>query len=227
MDIRCAIGGAPKIKSIAYGNGKYVLITSVGVIYHSTDAINWTKVTLPDASDLYDVYGSISNVCFGNGKFLAYTHASLYSSIDGATWTSVPTNGYRIGRISYANGRWWGSGQYDTISMQSIDGVTWGPYGFWPSYPSWTRGVPSNVVWNGSQYWSVQPEGFLYKRNNPGDWILVTYPGRPSCPIVRKGNYLAFGNQQSQVAYSRNNGVTWEYFVLPSSDGPINHVTLL
>lgn len=76
------------VRSIAYGNGVYVAITSSGVL-RSTDGVNWSSVTALSGS-----YGNYEWVGFVNGEFLIFrASTSLYAaSTDGSTWTNRDIN---------------------------------------------------------------------------------------------------------------------------------------
>ena len=55
-----------QIRSICYGNGKFVAVGDDGKVAYSSDGIDWTAVTVSAFGDR-NIYG----VCYGNGKFVA------------------------------------------------------------------------------------------------------------------------------------------------------------
>lgn len=77
-------------RNIAYGNGKFVAIStdSTSKAAYSSDGLNWTVVSLPTISASV----SWSGLVFGDGMFIAVTYGTSVSdvkciySIDGITW---------------------------------------------------------------------------------------------------------------------------------------------
>lgn len=57
------------LRSVCYGNGKFVAVSSSKVAAYSEDGINWTQTTLPTTADW-------QSVCYGNGKFVAVASSS-------------------------------------------------------------------------------------------------------------------------------------------------------
>jgi len=83
--------GVSHIRSIAYGNGKFIAassslgFSSEEVIAYSADGINWTKA----ANNPFGT-GGIDEIAFGNGKFVAVgTQSRMAYSSDGINWTAV------------------------------------------------------------------------------------------------------------------------------------------
>ena len=106
------------IKGIAYGNGKYVLVTYGGRIMYSTDGITWTRA----ANSPFSQYQCIA---YGNGKFVvaSYGNRMAYSA-DGINWTTVAgTYGGIFGDIIF------GDGKFVALDLgvifYSTDGLTW------------------------------------------------------------------------------------------------------
>ena len=69
-------------KSGAYGNGKYVFITTQPEIIYSTDGINWSAV------DLTNISTQLQGICFANGKFVSVGN--------GGSGTSLATHNFCI-----------------------------------------------------------------------------------------------------------------------------------
>lgn len=73
------------LKSVAYGNGKYIALSNTDVIAYSEDGENWTEQkVLPTLRDW-------RSVRFGNGYFVAvgYNSSVAIYSADGLTWSEV------------------------------------------------------------------------------------------------------------------------------------------
>lgn len=109
---------------VAYGGGIWVKLSTLGRIFSSPDAVNWTEQVSPEGNHWEDIV-------YGNGLFVAVakngTHRVM-TSPDGINWT---------GQIAAAAQSWYGvtygngifvavSGDGDTHSaMTSPDGVNW------------------------------------------------------------------------------------------------------
>lgn len=100
----------------AYGSGRYVVVSTGGVVY-SSDLVNWTVGAFPSAPN------NLRRVIFANSLFVAVGTSSCFTSPDGVTWTSrsIPAGTYTD--VIYANGLYvaYGNG----ILSTSADGVTW------------------------------------------------------------------------------------------------------
>lgn len=112
--------------SIAYGNGRYVVVGYGGYMTSSTDGIVWESPKITPRSD----YNWIS-VTFGNGKFVAidsYPTCNVITSTDGINWTLVgkvlPNNDNRqYNVIKFCNGKFIAAGE-SQISI-STNVTTW------------------------------------------------------------------------------------------------------
>jgi hypothetical protein len=82
-----------KVNNVVYdgpdGNKKFIALAENGLIYYSTDGMNWTGV-LVDTSQDFDFEGA----AYGNNMFIALGHSSvankkigIATSDDGASWT--------------------------------------------------------------------------------------------------------------------------------------------
>ena len=77
-----AVVGTKTWRSIAYGNGIYVVVGLDGYTAYSTDGENWTRKTVGTES----WYA----IAFGNGKFVAVGKSrKITTTTDGKTWTTV------------------------------------------------------------------------------------------------------------------------------------------
>lgn len=85
----------------AYGGGVYAIGCDGGIIFTSTDLINWTKRTTP-------ITGIVYSIAYGQGKFIAVGSGStnatcMASSTDGAAWSAVtaPESSASVPMIAY------------------------------------------------------------------------------------------------------------------------------
>ena len=77
-----AVVGSKTWRSIAYGNGIYVVVGIDGYTAYSTDGENWTRKAV-GANSWYAI-------AFGNGKFVAVGKSrTITTTTDGKTWTTV------------------------------------------------------------------------------------------------------------------------------------------
>ena len=91
-----------RFMGVAYGNGKFVAMTGHGYSSTSTDGINWTQSSstkLVSSSGGSDYNAGRGELTFGNNLFVFvgyYRHSPstyyIWTSTDGASWTSVSTN---------------------------------------------------------------------------------------------------------------------------------------
>jgi hypothetical protein len=121
-----SVFGASKINAIAYGNNKFVSVSSNGTVAYSSDGITWTK-TINHPFGL----NNIATVTFGINKFVASSTGQIneiaYSS-DGITWIKCVYNPF--GALGGAKGIVYGAGKFIGIGSNSgiaysSDGVTW------------------------------------------------------------------------------------------------------
>ena len=112
------------IRSIAYGNGKFVAVGSSGKGSYSTDGINWTAISdmKIDTTDLW-------SIAYGNGMFIAVGANGKGSySTDGINWTAIRDmkigSAYAIFSVTYGNGKFIAGGVSGKGSY-STDGINW------------------------------------------------------------------------------------------------------
>jgi len=122
--------GPDSLEAIAYGNGTFVTVGAHGGIYYSSNGINWTTVS--------ETFPALSAVTYGNGIFVAAGGNKLFTSSDGAIWTSRTLDSFPyvdILSLAYGNSIFVATGvkiegqgtQPSTTLMMliSTDGVNW------------------------------------------------------------------------------------------------------
>ena len=95
-----AVVGSANWCAIAYGNGKYVAISSDGYATTSTNGSAWTSPNLVSPNPLY-------NIIFADGKFVAVGYKTVMYSTNGDTWTTVKATVFSsayLSKIAYGNG---------------------------------------------------------------------------------------------------------------------------
>lgn len=123
------------IRSIVYGNGKYIAVIrgnnaqTISNLIMSTDGINWNTIPVDTSYDWYAI-------TYGNGKFVAVSSdiynptCKVITSPDGITWTmaDIPSDAWFY--ITYgpsplnSNGVFIITGYTNTF-LYSFDGLTW------------------------------------------------------------------------------------------------------
>jgi len=135
----------PALKSIVYGNGKYVAVSgSPGFVLTSTNGNNWS--VNPTAVTEY----GFTSIAYGGSKFVAVTDiGEIYTSTDdGATWKLVKedTNDYiSLWSVSYNNGSFYAVGDSGTF-LQSMDGMAWVTVGGAPTAASFDKHFPNQTI---------------------------------------------------------------------------------
>ena len=99
-----ASGLFDRLNDVTYGNGIYVAVGMFENIVVSTDAVTWTKLTIPTIFST-----QFQDIAFANGIFVAVgqgNSAIAYSS-DGLNWTlPVGFAPAQLQGVSYGNGKW-------------------------------------------------------------------------------------------------------------------------
>lgn len=132
---------------------------SAGVLFTSTDGLNWTLTPAPGGLP-------VTSLAYGNGKFIASgsDQAFIYTSLDGRHWTPQVWQWLRAESVGYAGGRFFAACEYDLYS--STDGAQWSPQGWfylWVNAASLAFGqnrFVSSALWEGVSY--VSDDGLTW-----------------------------------------------------------------
>ena len=204
-----AVVGSKTWRSIAYGNGIYVVVGIDGYTAYSTDGENWTRKAV-GANSWYAI-------AFGNGKFVAVGKSrTITTTTDGKTWTTVK----QVGTSNVGN--WlaivYGDGKFITSSSNgygaiSIDGVNWTNMQIATDY---TWSLSTIAYGNGrfiasgmsNTYISTDGETWVKCANHVGCNAMTYGAGRFVSVHIESG------------AYSTDNGETW--IKVPITDGSYN-----
>ena len=128
------------LRSVSYGNGKYVAIAKAPndeVWLYSTNGINWTS----DHADIFQRSSADISMCYADGKFVAVGggviggQPSISYSTDGINWTYANVEEFSdsggFNSICYGNGMFVAGagsvmrGTPDYFGAYSTDGVNW------------------------------------------------------------------------------------------------------
>ncbi|HRG47685.1 MAG TPA: hypothetical protein PLX69_08900 [Leptospiraceae bacterium] len=201
-------------RSIAYGNGVFVVIAGSGsptnVSASSTDGITWTARTMPSTS-------SWTSVTFGNGVFVAIANSSSVAatSPDGITWTARTLSSSTFWTsLTFGNNIFVAVASGTTIAATSPDGITWTPRTL-PSSSSWSSVTYGNGVFvavsdvTGNTLPATSPDGITWTgRTMPAaNWYSVTYGN---------GIFVAVDSNASTNAASSPDGINWTLRTLPT-----------
>lgn len=88
--VTTTLGSSNPFYGIAYGNGRWVTVSTTGAVYTSIDdGLNWTlATTLPFYFDTSQMLKGTSSFTFQNGRFMFYSAGlgSFAESLDGVSW---------------------------------------------------------------------------------------------------------------------------------------------
>ena len=200
-------------RSVTYGNGKFVAVTSGDKGAYSTDGINWTETAMPGG-------GGTWTVTYGNGKFVAVAYRSdkgAYST-DGINWTgtAMPKK-QRWATVTYGNGKFVALPDGSKYGAYSTDGINWTEMTMpeLPVYSAWETVTYGNgkfvAIVSQSANGAYSTDGINWTRMiMPADrfWESVTYGD---------GKFIAVVYNSSVGAYSTD-GINWTEMTLPASD---------
>lgn len=194
--------------SIAYGNGKFVIVsrksTDTNSIYaYSTNGINWTiGSAFPDTTVSYD------NICYGGGKFVIIPSGSskaLYSTT-GTSWSTsnLPYSDY-WGNIVYGLDKFVvvASGSYGRIAYSS-SGTSWSSI----DIPFFDGGI--NDIAYGSGKYVIAPGGSsndateIAYSDDGINWIETFNPMEQFARVLVYGNgmFVGFRTNVDEAIYS-------------------------
>jgi len=189
--------------SVAYGNGRFVAITSTGTTSFSLNGQTWsTGATLPA--------GTYTEITFGNGFFVAITTTAVAAySADGAAWISITmpsSSGYHA--IAYGNGGFIAVQTASATAAYSADTTSWAPLtlpvsGNWKSIAYGSIGTWVAIAGNSSAI-------AAYSTDNGSSWMQIALPSAANWISVEWGNgrFVAIASGSSTAAYSFD-GINW------------------
>lgn len=111
------------LRAAAFGNGRWVVVGDNGVIYTSTNTIDWVPCANPLTANLYDV-------AYAGGLWVAVGDASVVlTSTDGQNWTQrTAPAGLSLRAVAFGDDRWIAVGAAGAAGaiITTTDGVSWG-----------------------------------------------------------------------------------------------------
>jgi hypothetical protein len=127
-----AVFGRAAIRSIAYGNGRFVAVADEGQMAYSSDGNRWTAIR-PGYNTVQSQFAdTINGIAYGDGKFVAVgTGSRMGSSDNGISWYGWTENifdGAGILCITYGGDKFVTGGEWGRM-MYLRDGGSWTPSG--------------------------------------------------------------------------------------------------
>lgn len=104
------VGGSAR-NGVAYGDGRWVVVSYNSGVFDSTDGISWTQILL------FGALGSraIRSVAYGNGRWVVVgDQGGMAHSANVLNWAAIPAGGegktfannQHITGVAYGNGMW-------------------------------------------------------------------------------------------------------------------------
>lgn len=181
------------INCISGGNGVFVIGTSNG-IYYSYNGLAWDKSTIPDPT------ANITDITFGDGRFVAITDNKTLRSEDGIHWyQSEQTIDYCY-CLGFGNGKFIAGGD---LPWYSVDGKSWKTRNLY--YPSFTdiaydHGLFVAAATYAGIYYSTDGEVWTKVMPIPASFLHVATGG---------GKFIASTEGSPGKIYCSENGINW------------------
>jgi hypothetical protein len=196
------------LNAAAFGNGRFVAISSYGDIATSTDGETWTLAVDALAIDS-DHPNDFWHVAFGNGVFLIMgSHegvCSTWSSTDGQTWSAPRPTGVSFGsaptRLDFVDGTVY---CFDgALGISEDSGVTWAVA---PITVNGTSVTVQSLVRGGGLYVMATDAGFVASSPDMTTWTV-----RATVEMTHQFTQAAFLNNTFVLLMGRS--------ILTSTDG--------
>ena len=149
------------IVGITYGTNGFVTADNDGSgsasIFQSSNGTSWTQVKT--------ISGSLSNVGYGNGTYVAVGSGCIFTSTDASTWTSrtSPTAAFLQG-VAYGNGIFVAVAFTGAIIKSTDNGVSW------TSVTSGTSSDLNGVAYGNGYFYAVGTGGLILKSTDGTTW---------------------------------------------------------
>ena len=203
-----SIFGSKNLRSICYGDGKFVAVGDGGVIGYSTDGITWYSNS--NTQSVFPSNINLASVCYGNGKFVAIGGNNYMGySTDGVTWNSItqsvlPGNS-SIQDITYGNGKFVAVNLSGQIAY-STDGINWNAG---PNYSSYDW----RTIYYGDGRFILSASGGKMKASTDGiTWTEITQSIIGSSGLVKA---LFYGNGMYIMGEYYKGGLAYCKMALP------------
>lgn len=191
--------------------------STIDVIITSTDARNWSQMSLPGDGKYGLTWSSYNDgLAYGNGTFVAGGGGGVYTSADGLTWAAhTMLDDFWATAIEFAHGIFiapaltYGplGGHQQTGYLFSTDGVSWT---FGSVDPNEGRLKSASVVYNDGKY-VIAGEAGVWSSSDLTNWAKQfsgPQSNKMGCLGHGKGSYVLLGSDSDEVLVS-SNGRDW------------------
>lgn len=200
IELKAPFLDSSNYSSIAYGNGKFVLVRG-NCLACTANCATWISIERV-------TYGiELKSIVYGNGKFVCVGDTNAFYSKDGMTWTAI-TLPKSVNKIAYGNGKFVAIGGTDVI--YSGDGLTWTTGTTLPTSSLDTISFcKDRFIIYGTGYTSL-----LYS-TDAITWSSKQKPNAANCIIYGSGKFISFSSY-GEIAYSEDFN-TWTEKTIASS----------
>jgi Pectate lyase superfamily protein len=189
------------INDIAYGligtTGYFVLVTTMGYIYTSTDAVNWTLSSS-------GVNTNINAITYNSNKFVAVGSAGVVLIGTGSTnitWTNSTISNYDLFGIRYDGTYYIATGHKNKV-YHSTDLITWNR--------TLIDGFTSTTS-SGSHVYAITSWGDVYKDNGSLQFTQIgtVASGIENFSVIYYANSIFVAMTFSGGIYISSDAITW------------------
>jgi len=182
-------GTTDRLLAIAFGNGRFVATRANRDIpaITSSDAINWTPVSVTDFTGKATTSAASLGIAFGNGRFLAVGHANgteIMASPDGISFQTVnytrfPAPGYLFDDLSSVisfRGQFV-AGRVNGGFLVTSDGISWKNLGGASSVAIATDGISKVAMLGFDSAFSIDAAHTFLRTARVTDWYAASTLG--------------------------------------------------
>ena len=233
---------------IAYGDGLFAAVSSVGTVATSVNGVTWTRQFWRPADDF-------TSITFGDGHFIAVDAAegNVLMSPDGLHWSLItqpltglipaPLGGLHLGAVAYGNGNFvalgdsatgagyvatsvygyvWAVHQY--APAQAVDAVTYGCGSFVAAGQSSAAtdtiiASPTGATWAPSTVATSTVANWTGVAYGAGRYVAVDAAGDIGTSRSAADCAAIIPTSPQQVSGNVHNGEVWTYMHPPRSAG--------
>jgi hypothetical protein len=187
------------VTGIAYAGERFFAVGRTGILYLSSDGLNWTN----ERSWRLSVF---KGVAFGKGVYVGCGGRYLYTSPDGVDWTTVDLLGsYDLIKVAFGGDRFVAIDKSGS-TFASVDGTNW-RRGSVPGSPSLT-----GVTYGKGLFVAVGNEGEIFTSTDGLSWVKRVSPSPRGNSKILYGNetFVAYGG----TIWKSEDGIVWIEFPL-------------
>ena len=192
------------LNGVTYGNGQFVAVgwkwggTDVSIT--SPDGVTWTRHTRLPATHF-------SDVCFGQGLYIAADYTGLFTSTDGLTWTKRYAEGDQnsLYKVTSVNGRFVSVGNSGAI-VTSLNGIDW------TRRTLGTSGQLQDIAYGNDTLVAAGWRGLALTSSNGENWVRHDFGTNNNISkfTFAKGIFVGTGRwSNNNVIITSSNGAVW------------------